>query len=146
MAKFFLCKLPHGLQVTHKGETIVLRGANASFNPAAAVIGLNNMEGDVLGFGLTELNDKQAEAFADWASEVTFTRGADGKPAKQKLAEPFAPLQNGSILGPFNSEGDARDEAKTLGSAINTGLEPIDPKTDKGMKDAGLEVAETPKK
>lgn len=139
MSKFFICKLPHGLTISHKGSSVELRGANSSFNASTPIIGLNNLDGDAYGFGITELNDKDAATVEDWAASVTLVLDSDGKPTKTKLADPYPALDNGSIQGPFASEADAREEAKLLGSAVRTGFEPVDPDTDREMKAAGIE-------
>jgi len=65
---FVGCKLPHGLEINHLGETIVLNGANAGFdvdNPWK-----NDLPPDsplrAYGVGLTQIEGDKAEAFKDW--------------------------------------------------------------------------------
>jgi hypothetical protein len=129
MPAIIACKLPHGLQIDHNGRKIVLRGANVGED--LENVSKNGRPADnagrVNGYGLTTLNDADLEAYQNWAALVTFR---DGKKENGKLAEPFAPLENGSILGPFKSEADARKETADLSSAVQTGFEGVDP-TDK---------------
>lgn len=135
---FIACKLPAGLQITHNGETIVLLGANIGEN-----LGLVSANGSPLdhlnrasGYGLTEINDRQAEAFADWSDVVTYK---DGVKANGKLADPFPALENGSILGPFKSKADAQKEASAMASMTISGFEGLDPSKEgvEGDEEAG---------
>lgn len=123
MSVFYACKLPNGLEVEHRGETIVLAGANIGEE-------LDNVSKNgsprenrrrVYGFGLTELNDRQAEAFASWKDEVTTK---DGKALPDGGFPAFA---NGLILGPFKSAAEAEKECAVLASAITSGFEGVDP-------------------
>lgn len=92
------CKLPQGLQLTHKGKTVVLVGANAS--------------GNRYGFGITPGVD--ADWFDDWAT-------TDGKdfPAL-KNGSIFA------IPGNAEKAKDAAKERRADDS-VQTGLEPLNP-------------------
>lgn len=135
-----ICKLPHGLTIRHAGETINLNGANEGYDPTFLAPNgrANDGEKRTGGFGITELNPKQAAAFEDWSNQVTYK---DGKKESGKLLEPNLALENGMIMS-FKSEADARKEAKSLSSAITTGTEGIDPANDAQMKAAGLETAD----
>lgn len=121
----FACKLPNGLDVRHQGKSIVLLGANIGEDLGA--VSKNGLPSDNAsrshGYGLTTLSDDDANTLADWINQVTYK---DGKKANGKLAEPFAPLENGSILGPFGSIEEARKETATLASSIVTGFEGLD--------------------
>lgn len=119
------CKLPAGLQIVHGGQTIVLVGANIGED--LENVSRNGLPADNMsrahGYGLTTLTDAQTEAFTDWVNQVTYK---DGKPGGGKLAEPFAALENGSILGPFKTVEEARKEVASLSSAVSTGFEGLD--------------------
>ena len=123
---FIACKLPNGLQITHNGETITLLGANIGEN--LGLVSANGLPLDhssrASGYGLTEITDRQAEAFADWSNKVTYK---DGVKEAGKLADPFPALENGSILGPFKSEADARKEVVATASMVTSGFEGLDP-------------------
>ena len=126
MPAIVACKLPNGLQIDHNGETLVLVGANIGEDLEA--VSRNGSPADnpsrSHGYGLTTLNDKQAEAFADWANKVTYKGGkADGG----KLDNPFPALENGSILGPFKSMDEARKETASMATSVTTGYEGLDP-------------------
>jgi hypothetical protein len=138
---WIICKLPHGLTIKHNGQTINLNGANEGYDPEDLARNGVPRDGERRsgGFGLTELNADQSAAFEDWAAKVTYK---DGDKAKGKLAEPHLAIENG-MIGSFKTESDARKEAKNLSDMILTGTEGIDPKTDKQMKAAGLETADT---
>lgn len=138
MPLFIACKLPHGLEITHNGRTIVLRGQNVGFDPDNPSP-LGKMRGDANGFGITELKDPaDADAFQAWCNAVTYR---DGDKAKGKLPEPFAALENGSIQT-FKSRNDAEAETNMLGDAVQSGFEGIDPATDKRMKADKIETAD----
>lgn len=119
------CKLPAGLQITHNGRTLVLAGANIGED--LENVSRNGRPNDngrrAHGFGLTEISAEDAEAFTDWANQVTYK---NGKPADGKLSEPFPVLENGSILGPFKSIDEARKEVASIASSISTGFEGLD--------------------
>lgn len=123
---FIACKLPSGLQIDHNGETIVLLGANIGEN--LAQVSANGLPSDnasrASGYGLTEVNDKQAAAFEDWSNQVQYV---NGDKAAGKVPEPFPALDNGSILGPFKSKDEARKEAALMSSAVASGFEGLDP-------------------
>jgi hypothetical protein len=131
------CKLPHGLTIKHAGRTINLNGPNEGVDPLNP--GPNRTRDDTAtrsgGFGLTKLDDKDAEAFEAWTKAVT-TR-PDG--SKLPEAEAFPALDNGSILM-FGSLDEAREETTMLGESVKTGVEGIDPTSDREMKDGGLET------
>jgi len=117
------CKLPNGLQITHEGQTIVLVGSNIgerleNVSPNGRLDDNNHRSG---GFGLTEVSDRQADAFAAWAKAVTMDENGG------KLAEPFPALENGSILGPYKSFDEARKECTAMSDAVATGFEGLDP-------------------
>lgn len=124
---FVACKLPAGLQIDAYGQVIILHGANIGED--IENVSKNGSPGDnpfrTHGYGLTELNPAQAEAFEKWSNDVTYVNG--DKPAGKKLAAPFPALENGSILGPFKTIDDARKESATLASAVTTGFEGLDP-------------------
>lgn len=119
------CKLPAGLQIAHAGRTIVLAGANIGED--LENVSRNGRPNDngrrAHGFGLTEISAEDAEAFTDWANQVTYK---NGKPADGKLAEPYPALENGSILGPFKSLDEARKEVASIASSVSTGFEGLD--------------------
>jgi hypothetical protein len=124
MPMIIACKLPHGLSITHNGQTININGTNVDgnpLNPAAngAIVDGPEMSG---GFGLTTLNDEQAKAFEDWSNKALYK---DGEKAKGFLEEPFLPLKNSSIIS-FKSEADARKETKTLATAVTSGFDGLD--------------------
>lgn len=129
----FACKLPHGLQISHGGKTIVLRGAN--IGESIALVSPNGLPADNAdrshGYGLTTVPDDHVEAFNDWANAVTYK---NGKAADGKLQDPFAALENGSILGPFKTMTDARKECESMATAVKTGFEGLD-----AEKEAGIE-------
>jgi hypothetical protein len=131
------CKLPHGLMVRHNGKSVNLNGPNADQNPLVLMPNGVDMDSANVsaGFGLTELKGDDEATFTDWCKAVQFDK--DGK---TKLAEPFAPLTNGSLIS-FGSMDEARKETKNLAGMVETGVEGIDPKTDSQMKADGLETA-----
>lgn len=123
---FYACKLPHGLEVEHNGQTIVLHGANIGEeidNPSKNGDPRENRM-RVYGFGLTELNAKQAEAFDAWKTEVTTK---DGKPLRNGG---FPAFENGLILGPFKTRDEAEKECASVSSIVTTGFEGVDPEED----------------
>lgn len=118
---FYASKLPFAFEVDHNGQNIILNGSNVGEeldNPSK-----NGMPREhrsrVYGFGLTELSDKQADAFAAWKESVTMHDG-------QKVEGGFTAFDNGAILGPFKTAKDAEAECAALSSAINTGFEGFD--------------------
>lgn len=122
---FYACKLPHGLEIEKDGQTVVLVGANIGEE-------LDNVSKNgsprenrrrVYGFGLSELNDRQAAAFEAWKAEVT--EGPNGG---------FPAFESGAILGPFKNAKDAEAECATLASAITTGMEGVDPEAEAKKK------------
>jgi hypothetical protein len=119
------CKLPHGLQIAAAGRTIVLVGANIGED--LETVSRNGSPSDngsrSFGYGLTEISDKDAEAFAAWSKDVVYK---NGNPADGKLDEPYLALENGSILGPFKSKDEARKEIAGIASAVTTGFEGLD--------------------
>lgn len=134
---FYACKLPHGLEVEHNGQTIILCGANIGEeldNPSKNGSPRENRQ-RLYGFGLTELNDKQAEAFEAWKASVT----TDGE--GKKIADGFVAFDNGSILGPFKNYKDAESECQALASAITTGFEGVDPDVE-AKKKTGVKTRE----
>lgn len=142
---FLLCKLPHGLIINHQGQTINLRGPNEGSDPLDPY--KNGFQTDnanaAAGYGITEITDKQADAFVDWRKSVTCKPdGKGGYGDKLPPDQSFPAVTNGSIEGPFKSVDEARAEAKVLTDAVTTGFEGIDPKTDKAMAAAGLEADE----
>lgn len=134
---FVACKLPAGLTIQPlSGEPINLRGPNDSGSSVLAPNGITfDTEDRAAGYGLTQLTDDQAARFVAWSDSVTTK---DGKP----VAQPFLPLDNGSILGPFKSKDEARKEAQAVHAMVSTGFEGIDPATDQEMKAAGVETAD----
>lgn len=138
---FVANKLPHGLTVRHNGQTLNLNGPNEGYDPTDLAPNGKARDGEnrSYGFGLTELKGDQEAAFVDWVNKVTYN---DGDKTKGKLVEPFAALENGSILS-FKTRDEAVKETKMMADAITTGTEGIDPATDKQMKAAGLETANT---
>lgn len=143
MPKFVACKLPSGLQIDAHGQLIVLLGANIGED--IENVSKNGQPSDnarrTHGYGITELNDAQADAFEKWSHEVLYVGGVK---AKGKLANPFPALDNGSILGPFDSIDDARAECASLASAVTTGFEGLDP-TKEGTDTVKIEKAEDDK-
>lgn len=118
---FVGCKLPHGLTVTHAGQTIVLNGANVGYdsenpwrNGAAP-----DAELRASGVGLTILEGEQAAAFKEWC-EIS--------------AKGPGPVQSGAIFI-TEAKGDATKEAQNLESE-KTGLDGLDPDKDlpKGLE------------
>lgn len=119
------CKLPAGLTIQHAGRSITLAGANIGED--LENVSRNGRPNDngrrAHGFGLTEISAEDAEAFTDWANQVTYN---NGKPADGKLSHPFPALENGSILGPFKSIDEARKEVASIAGSISTGFEGLD--------------------
>lgn len=127
---FYACKLPHGLEVETGGQTIILHGANIGEeidNPSKNGSPREN-RARVFGFGLTELNDRQTEAFEAWKTEVT---AKDGKPLRDGG---FPAFENGLILGPFKSRADAEKECAAVASIVTTGFEGVDPVEEENKK------------
>mgnify|MGYP000753495413 CR=1 FL=1 len=127
---FYACKLPHGLEVETGGQTIILHGANIGEeidNPSKNGSPREN-RARVFGFGLTELNDRQTEAFEAWKTEVTTK---DGKPLRDGG---FPAFENGLILGPFKSRADAEKECAAVASIVTTGFEGVDPVEEENKK------------
>lgn len=132
---FYACKLPHGLEVEHSGQTIVLHGANIGEeidNPSKNGEPRENRM-RVYGFGLTELNAKQAEAFDAWKTEVTTK---DGQPLRNSG---FLAFENGLILGPFKTRDEAEKECASVSSIVTTGFEGVDP-VEEEKKKTGTKV------
>lgn len=128
---FYACKLPHGLEVDHGGQTIVLHGANIGEELDALSKNGSPRENRsrVYGFGLTELNERQTEAFEAWKTEVTTK---DGKPLPGGGG--FPAFENGLILGPFKSRAEAEKECQAVSSIVTTGFEGVDPEEDEKAK------------
>lgn len=127
------CKLPAGLEIHHNGRRIVLHGANIGedLENVSRNGSPNDNQMRAFGYGLTELNPADTEAFQDWVGQVTFKDGKSG----EKLAEPFAALENGAIMGPFKDRGEAIKEIGTLHSSVLTGMEGLDPAKE-GVQDS----------
>lgn len=121
-------KLPHGLTITHNGQTINLNGTNAGSNPLNPLINGGMSDGKLVNadYGLTTLTDDQAAAFQDWCDWATY-KLKDGKPDKSagKVAEPFLPLENGSILT-FKSMDEARKETSAVSADVSNGFDGLD--------------------
>jgi len=122
---FVACKLPAGLQIEHKGNILILLGANIGEDLAS--VSRNGRPNDnasrVAGYGLTELDNGKTETFEDWKNAVTYK---DGKKEAGKLDHPFLALENHSIVGPFKTIDDARKECRALSGMIETGFEGLD--------------------
>jgi hypothetical protein len=132
---FYACKLPHGLHVEHEGTTIILHGGNIGEeleNPSKNGSPRENRQ-RVYGFGLTELSDKQTDAFESWRKEVT--TGPDGA----KIKDGFVAFDNGSILGPFKTRAEAEKECGAVSSIVTTGFEGVDPEVEAAKK-TGVKV------
>lgn len=132
---FYACKLPHGLEVESNGQTIILHGANIgeeTDNPSKNGEPRENRM-RVYGFGLTELNDRQTEAFEAWKTEVTTK---DGQPLRDGG---FPAFENGLILGPFKTRADAEKECAAVASIVTTGFEGVDP-VEEEKKKTGTKV------
>lgn len=128
---FYACKLPQGLEVEVNGQTITLCGANIGEeldNPSKNGSPRENRS-RVYGFGLTELNERQTEAFEAWKKEVT--HDPDGKPLRNSG---FPAFENGLILGPFKTRADAEKEVAAVSSIVTTGFEGVDPEEEKKKK------------
>lgn len=126
---FYACKLPHGIHVEHNGTTIILAGGNIGEeieNPSKNGAPRENRQ-RVYGFGLTEISDTQTEAFEAWKKEVTMHNG-------QKVKDGFLAFDNGSILGPFKTRGDAEKECAAVASIVTTGFEGVDPEAEEAKK------------
>lgn len=116
------CKLPHGHTIEHKGEIIVLNGANVGYDPD------NPWRNDAFpdaadrtsGAGLTTLEGAQADAFKDWYGQ---NKGG-------------GPIAAGAIFF-TESKADAQKEAKGR-EKVKTGTEALDPAKDlpKGLETA----------
>lgn len=133
---FYACKLPQGLEVPYRGQTIILHGANIGEeldNPSKNGSPRENRN-RVYGFGLTELNDRQTEAFEAWKTEVTTK---DGQPLPNGGG--FPAFENGLILGPFKSRADAEKECAAVSSIVTTGFEGVDPEVEE-KKTRGVKV------
>lgn len=122
MTSVVACKLPHGLQFTHNGRTVVLRGANSG--ETLEMPSRNGSPNDnatrTEAYGLTTLSDEDSKAFVEWQKAVTLDEGG------KKLTEPFVAFENGAIQGPFKSIDDARKEAGAISGAVSTGFEGLD--------------------
>jgi hypothetical protein len=118
------CKLPHGLSINHNGQTINVNGVNAAHDPLNPAANGALLDGSAMsaGFGLTTLNDAQAEAFEDWSNKALYV---DGDKAKGKVAEPFPPLANGSLLT-FKNDAEARKETAAITTDVQTGFDGLD--------------------
>lgn len=118
------CKLPHGLSITHNGQTININGANVQFDPLNPYANGALRDGANLagGFGLTTLTDEQGAAFEDWSNKALYVNGekSDGY-----LPEPFPPLRNGS-LEIYGSMADARKESEAVTTDVATGFDGLD--------------------
>ena len=119
---FVGCKLPHGLEIQHLDQTIVLNGANVEYdadNPWK-----NDLAPDsplrASGVGITKLEGPRADAFLDWYD-------VSGKGP--------GPVSAGFIFY-TDSRADAAKEAQSL-EGEKTGLGGLDP--DKDMP-AGVET------
>lgn len=128
------CKLPHGLQINHKGRILRLNGPNEGTDLSDPF--KNGTERDTetsfAGFGLTELKGDDESTYKDWVQQVTYK---DGDKAKGKHAEPFAALENG-VLMDFTSMSAAKSELKALAGSINSGFEGL---SEADAKKAGVE-------
>jgi hypothetical protein len=124
MPTIVACKLPHGLTVNHMGRTINLNGANANHDPLAPAANGTLAEGSIMsaGFGLTTLNDADADAFNDWANRATYK---DGLKANGPLDDQFPPLVNGTLCI-FKSEAEARKETNAVSSTVSNGMDGLD--------------------
>jgi len=129
MVAIIACKLPHGLTIVHKNKRMTLRGANIGED--LENVSRNGRPNDnvlrAAGFGLTYLDNDGVELFNDWSAAVTYK---GGKKANGKLDFPFVALENGSILGPFESVDEARRECGDLSPAIKTGTEGLEPENE----------------
>jgi hypothetical protein len=124
MPTIVACKLPHGLTINHNGQTINLNGSNSGSDPLDPL--KNGTLGDnsivSAGYGLTTLDDKAAEAFADWSNKALYK---DGVKDNGPLDEQFLPLANGSILT-YKNEADARKDTASISPAVSNGLDGLD--------------------
>ncbi|MBU6429746.1 MAG: hypothetical protein KGR26_12085 [Cyanobacteria bacterium REEB65] len=120
---FVGCKLPHGLEIQHKGHTIVLNGANIGFDPEAPWA--NGAAPDAplcaSGVGLTQLEGEKADAFKDWHA---IAGKGDG------------PVKRGLI---FFTESKADAEAEARGVEGIASIDGLDPSKD---LPAGIETDE----
>lgn len=128
MTTVVACKLPHGLTIKHNGQTINLNGTNAGSSPLNPLVNGGMSDGKLVSadYGLTELTDDQAKAFAEWSDWAQY-KHKDGVPVKAAglLDEPFLPLVNGAILT-FKSMDEARKETSQLSADVVTGYEGLD--------------------
>lgn len=124
MPMIVACKLPHGLTVNHNGQTININGVNAAHDPLNPAANGALLDGSLMsaGYGLTTLNDAQAEAFEDWSNKALYV---DGEKAKGKVAEPFPPLANGA-LRVYKSDADARKDTASITTDVATGFDGLD--------------------
>ena len=127
---FYASKLPHGLKIEHDGQTVILNGANIGEDLANPSNNGSPREHRrrLYGYGLTELPTAKAEAFEAWKLSVTTKDG-------QKVANGFAALENGAILGPFRSIADAEKEIAAMSGIVTTGFEGVDPVKEAKKKD-----------
>lgn len=108
-------RLPHGLEIEHGGETIILNGANVGYdanNPWRSGAAPDSLD-RVSGAGLTLLEGKQADAFMEW-----FELSGKGS----------GPVKNGQIFI-TDKKADAAKEAQSL-EGETTGADPVDPSKD----------------
>jgi hypothetical protein len=119
---FVGCKLPHGLEIHHNDQTIVLSGANVDYDADSPW--KNDLPPDspmrASGVGLTVVEGARADAFKDW-----FDVSGKGP----------GPVSAGFIFY-TGSKNEATKEAQSLEGA-KTGLGGLDP--DKDMP-AGVET------
>lgn len=109
------CKLPHGLEIEHKGQTIALNGTNVGYDgdsPWKNGVAPDSYE-RISGFGLTKLEGARAEAFQDWMD-----MSANG----------IGPVSSGMIFA-VEKEADVKKEAQALENE-KSGLDGIDPGKD----------------
>lgn len=112
---FVGCKLPHGLEITHNDQTIVLNGANADYdadNPWK-----NDLPPDsplrASGVGITKVEGARADAFKAW-----FELSGKGE----------GPVSSGFVFH-AGSQAEAVKEAQSLEGEKN-GLGGLDPDKD----------------
>ena len=112
---FVGCKLPHGLEIRHNDQTIVLNGANTDYD------GDNPWKNDLApdsplrasGVGITKIDGPRAEAFKEW-----FDLSGKGE----------GPVASGFIFY-TNSQAEAVKEAQSIESQ-QTGFGGLDPDKD----------------
>lgn len=118
---FVGCKLPHGLEIVHLDQRIVLNGSNAGFDPENPWANGSAPDAPLRasGVGLTQLDGAQADAFKDW---YAIAKAGDG------------PVKRGLVFF-TETQADAEKEARSIEGAGS--IEGIDPAKD---LPAGLET------